>query len=105
MFGTVNTLGVDVYVTSDLRHHPATDELQQSAYEAAMRAQGVMLGIGDAQLRPALINTPHSAIESLWFRYALEDVPTRWKWPPVNARRCGGTRRTRIHGRCQLART
>ena len=22
-----------------------------------------------------LINTPHSAIESLWFHYALEDVP------------------------------
>lgn len=40
-----------------------------------MRDQGVMLGIGDTQLRPALINTPHSAIESLWFRYALEDVP------------------------------
>lgn len=75
MFGTVNALGVDVYVTSDLRHHPATDELQQSAYETAMRDQGVMLGIGNAQLRPALINTPHSAIESLWFRYALEDVP------------------------------
>ncbi len=31
MFGTVNALGADVYVTSDLRHHPATDELQQSA--------------------------------------------------------------------------
>lgn len=75
MFGTVNALGVDAYVTSDLRHHPATDELQQSAYEAAMRAQGMGLGAGDAQLRPALINTPHSAIESLWFRYALEDVP------------------------------
>lgn len=75
MFNEVNALGVDVYVTSDLRHHPATDELQQSLYEAAMREDGVPLGHGDGHMRPALINTPHSAIESLWFSYALEDVP------------------------------
>ncbi|NEG69293.1 Nif3-like dinuclear metal center hexameric protein [Bifidobacterium choloepi] len=91
MFGEVNALGVDVYVTSDLRHHPATDEMQQSYYEAAMRGRGIPLGHGPAVMggghaagalgeaatavRPALINTPHSAIESLWFNYALVDVP------------------------------
>ncbi|WP_022859229.1 Nif3-like dinuclear metal center hexameric protein [Bifidobacterium magnum] len=79
MFGDVNALGVDVYVTSDLRHHPATDEMQQALYEAKMREHGVPLGNGGAldspAVSPCLINTPHSAIESMWFRYALEDVP------------------------------
>ncbi|MEE1295881.1 MAG: Nif3-like dinuclear metal center hexameric protein [Bifidobacterium sp.] len=75
LFREVNDLGVDVYVTSDLRHHPATDELQQARYEACLRAQGIPLGHGDAHVRPALVNTPHSAIESLWFGYAMRDVP------------------------------
>lgn len=75
LFREVNALGVDVYVTSDLRHHPATDEQQESIYEAAMRADGIALGHGDARMRPALINTPHSAIESMWFAYAMHDVP------------------------------
>ncbi|KFI65835.1 Nif3-like dinuclear metal center hexameric protein [Bifidobacterium cuniculi] len=75
MFPEINALGVDVYVTSDLRHHPATDELQQAAYEAFLRAKGIMVGHGDAHMRPALINTPHSAIESMWFAYAMHDVP------------------------------
>ncbi|EFA23517.1 Nif3-like dinuclear metal center hexameric protein [Bifidobacterium gallicum] len=74
-FARVNALGVDCYVTSDLRHHPATDQMQQAIYESRMRAEGIALGNGDAQTRPVLINTPHSAIESLWFRYALTDVP------------------------------
>lgn len=79
MFANVHALHADVYVTSDLRHHPATDELQESYYEAAMRREGI--GLGGASdcphMRPALINTPHSAIESMWFNYALEDVPRR----------------------------
>ncbi|RSX56951.1 Nif3-like dinuclear metal center hexameric protein [Bifidobacterium samirii] len=75
LFDEVRAAGVDVYVTSDLRHHPATDAIEQARYEARMRAQGVMLGSGDARIRPLLVNTPHSAIESLWFHYALEDVP------------------------------
>lgn len=75
MFDEVNQLGVDVYVTSDLRHHPATDELQQEYYEAWLRAQNIRIGQGDTHMRPALINTPHSAIESLWFAYAMQDVP------------------------------
>lgn len=76
MFGEVNGLGVDVYVTSDLRHHPATDEMQQAYYEASMRSRGIAIGEGHGEgVKPALVNTPHSAIESLWFRYALQDVP------------------------------
>ncbi len=67
--------GVDVYVTSDLRHHPVTDAIEQARYEASMRAADIELGRGDATVRPMFINTPHSAIESIWFQYAMGDVP------------------------------
>ncbi|KFJ01018.1 Nif3-like dinuclear metal center hexameric protein [Bifidobacterium stellenboschense] len=74
LFDEVRAAGVDVYVTSDLRHHPATDAIEQARYEASMRAAGVTLGTGDAHVRPCLVNTPHSAIESMWFRYAVDDI-------------------------------
>ena len=75
LFDEVRSAGADVYVTSDLRHHPVTDAIEQARYEARMRAEGVALGAGDAQVRPCFINTPHAAIESMWFNYALVDVP------------------------------
>jgi dinuclear metal center YbgI/SA1388 family protein len=75
LFDEVRASGVDVYVTSDLRHHPATDAMEQARYEAYLRGKGMPVGSGDANIRPMLINTPHSAIESLWLPYALEDVP------------------------------
>ncbi|PST49140.1 Nif3-like dinuclear metal center hexameric protein [Bifidobacterium callitrichos] len=79
LFDEVRAAGVDVYVTSDLRHHPVTDAIEQARYEAAMRADGIVLDRGgkpgDGQVRPCFINTPHSAIESMWLRYAIEDVP------------------------------
>lgn len=75
LFDEVRAAGVDVYVTSDLRHHPTTDAIEQARYEADMRAHGIGLGQGNAQVRPYLINTPHAAIESIWFNYAMEDVP------------------------------
>lgn len=75
LFDEVRASGADVYVTSDLRHHPATDAIEQARYEAGLRAQGIAVGHGDDRIRPLLINTPHSAIESLWFRYAVDDVP------------------------------
>ena len=82
LIDTARGLGVDVYVTSDLRHHPVTDAFQQSAYEARLRSQGMAVGTpGDAAAgtsdstpRPAFINTPHSAIERMLFRYAVPDV-------------------------------
>ncbi|BDR54483.1 GTP cyclohydrolase 1 type 2 [Bombiscardovia apis] len=70
MFDDVSASGADVYVTSDLRHHPATDAYQQAQYEARLRGS-----TGQAsQVKPLLINTPHSAIEGLWFRYASQDI-------------------------------
>ena len=75
LFDEVRASGADVYVTSDLRHHPVTDAIEQARYEASMRAADIELGRGDATVRPMFINTPHSAIESIWFQYAMGDVP------------------------------
>ncbi|MBC9945137.1 Nif3-like dinuclear metal center hexameric protein [Leucobacter sp. cx-328] len=54
-------LGADVYVTSDLRHHPA-----QEAIEAAAVSGG-----------PALIDVAHWASESLWLAGAAERLGER----------------------------
>ncbi len=78
LFDEVRASGADVYVTSDLRHHPVTDAIEQASYEAVLRGEGICLGqgnSGDVQVRPCFINTPHSAIESMWFNYAIQDVP------------------------------
>ena len=48
--------GADVYLTSDLRHHPVQESLEQSA----------VLG------GPALVDVSHWASESLWLRGAAE---------------------------------
>ncbi|MBC9926767.1 MULTISPECIES: Nif3-like dinuclear metal center hexameric protein [unclassified Leucobacter] len=48
--------GADVYLTSDLRHHPVQESLEQS----------VVLG------GPALVDVSHWASESLWLRGAAE---------------------------------
>lgn len=48
--------GSDVYVTSDLRHHPAQESLEQSAVTGG----------------PALIDVSHWAGESLWLQGAAE---------------------------------
>ncbi|HEX7349740.1 Nif3-like dinuclear metal center hexameric protein [Brachybacterium sp.] len=47
----------DVYITSDLRHHPALEHLESSADAAAV---------------PALIDVPHAASEALWLPLAKE---------------------------------
>lgn len=51
----------DVYVTSDLRHHPAQESLEQSR-----------IGGG-----PALIDISHWAAESLWLTKAADTLMTR----------------------------
>jgi dinuclear metal center YbgI/SA1388 family protein len=51
-------LGSDVYITSDLRHHPASEFLEQSA-------------LGDG---PSLINISHFAAEWLWLEVAAEEL-------------------------------
>lgn len=74
-FEQVRLSGADVYVTSDLRHHPVTDAYQQSRFEYALHSEGyVGGGEGHHAPHPAFINTPHSAIEHLWLNYAATDL-------------------------------
>lgn len=81
-FDDVLASQADVYVTSDLRHHPVTDVIEQARYSARIGSRLVdtdhtriaTFSTRQHIVRPALINTPHSAIESLWFNYALDDV-------------------------------
>lgn len=47
--------GADVYLTSDLRHHPALEHLESAA---------------DPVRVPALIDVPHAASEALWLPHA-----------------------------------
>ncbi|WP_157773447.1 Nif3-like dinuclear metal center hexameric protein [Brachybacterium vulturis] len=51
------TTGADMYITSDLRHHPALEHLDSAADPAAV---------------PALIDVPHAASEALWLPLAQE---------------------------------
>ncbi|MCI1915238.1 MAG: Nif3-like dinuclear metal center hexameric protein [Bifidobacteriaceae bacterium] len=80
LFDEVRASGADVYVTSDLRHHPVLDARQQAMREAQLRS-GLSRGDTDSSpedsgiARPAFINTPHYASEKVWFKYALEDIP------------------------------
>ena len=61
LFDEVRAHGADVFVTADLRHHPASE-----AREAA-------LGPGGSGT-PALIDAAHSASEALWLPWAAEDL-------------------------------
>ena len=93
MFDEVRAADADVYVTSDLRHHPVLDARQQAQREAELRAHGIdvseslIAGAKEAgyrakdrpRARPAFINTPHYASEKVWFDYALQDIPAAIK--------------------------
>lgn len=56
---TARAAGADVYVTSDLKHHPVSDA----------REQGLL-----ANGRPFLVDTAHFASEWPWLRYAALDL-------------------------------
>lgn len=57
--GAAAAVGVDAYVTADMRHHPATD-----AREAAALTGG----------RPYLVSVSHAASESLWLDRASAEL-------------------------------
>ena len=57
LFDAVRASGADVYVTADLRHHPATEALDTG-------------NRGDA--RPQLIDVSHWASEAVWLAVAAE---------------------------------
>lgn len=62
--------GADVYVTSDLRHHPALEHIESA---------------GDPGAVPALIDVGHSASEALWLPFVQELL--RGALPQLTVRR------------------
>lgn len=65
LFDAVRGSGADVYVTSDLRHHPVSELRERAVLEAATSG-------GPAT--PYLVDVPHFASEWPWLRYAAEDL-------------------------------
>lgn len=55
--GAATASGADVYITSDLRHHPALEHIEDAADPSAV---------------PALIDVAHAASEALWLPLAKE---------------------------------
>jgi len=68
LFDAVRASGADVYVTSDLRHHPAMELREQAEHEARSR------GTDPASGTPFLIDTAHYASESPWLALAARDL-------------------------------
>lgn len=60
LFDAVRAAGADVYVTADLRHHPAS-ELRERAVHDARAARD-----GDGVARPFLVDLAHFASEQPW---------------------------------------
>lgn len=67
-FDAVRAAAADVYVTSDLRHHPASELRERAEFES--RAAGAPGAAGT----PFLVDTAHYASEWPWLRYAVEDL-------------------------------
>lgn len=67
-FDAVRAADADVYVTSDLRHHPASELRERAEFEA--RAAGTDGPSGT----PFLVDTAHYASEWPWLSYAVEDL-------------------------------
>ncbi|MEU2198942.1 Nif3-like dinuclear metal center hexameric protein [Isoptericola sp. NPDC019482] len=67
LFDAVRAAAVDVYVTADLRHHPASELRERADFEA---------GAGGAAT-PYLVDVAHFASEWPWLAYAAEDVVAR----------------------------
>jgi len=66
LFDAVRSSGADVYVTADLRHHPASELRERAEHEA--RAAGA----GTA--RPFLVDVAHFASEWPWLEHAACDL-------------------------------
>ncbi|MCL1869850.1 MAG: Nif3-like dinuclear metal center hexameric protein [Promicromonosporaceae bacterium] len=59
LFDAVRAARADVYVTSDLRHHPASELRERALFEGGT---------------PYLVDTAHFASEWPWLRYAATDL-------------------------------
>lgn len=63
LFDEVRASGAEVYITADLRHHPATE-----ARDTANRQEG----------RPQLIDVSHWASETVWLTAAAQQLETEF---------------------------
>lgn len=61
LFDAVRAADVDVYVTADLRHHPASEQQERALFDAA-----------GGPPRPALVDLAHSSSEWLWLPGAAD---------------------------------
>ncbi|MBE1875401.1 Nif3-like dinuclear metal center hexameric protein [Myceligenerans pegani] len=68
LFDDVRAADADVYVTSDLRHHPASELRERARFEA------FATGRPEAGGTPFLVDTAHFASEWPWLAYAAEDL-------------------------------
>ena len=68
LLGAARDRGVDVYVTSDLKHHAVSDAREQAALDAVRDGRPAQDG------RPFLIDTAHFASEWPWLAYAAADL-------------------------------
>ncbi len=75
LFDDVRSAGVDVYVTADLRHHPASELRERAAFEAGTSDPGVGT--------PYLVDVAHSASEWLWLPAAAQALAreSAERWP------------------------
>lgn len=83
LFDEVRATGADVYLTSDLRHHPASEQ-QEEAY-LAERLRG--------RATPYLVEAPHFATEWPWLPHAARLLV-------ADAAAAGATVVTRVSTRC-----
>lgn len=67
-FDAVRAAGADVYVTGDLRHHPALELRERARFEAARAGRPAEDG------RPFLVDVAHSASEWPWLSRAAADL-------------------------------
>ncbi|TGJ97295.1 Nif3-like dinuclear metal center hexameric protein, partial [Actinotalea fermentans ATCC 43279 = JCM 9966 = DSM 3133] len=65
LFDAVRSAGADVYVTADLRHHPASELRERAEFEG-----GIAGG-------PFLVDVAHFASEWPWLHYAAADLTGR----------------------------
>ncbi|WP_407317443.1 Nif3-like dinuclear metal center hexameric protein [Isoptericola halotolerans] len=70
LFDAVLAAAVDVYLTADLRHHPASELRERAAFEAGADARS------DGG-RPFLVDVAHFASEWPWLAYAADDLVGR----------------------------
>ncbi|MCF4122493.1 Nif3-like dinuclear metal center hexameric protein [Antribacter sp. KLBMP9083] len=64
LFDAVRAAAADVYVTADLRHHPASELRERALFEAAGGTSGT----------PFLVDVAHFASEWPWLGYAAGDL-------------------------------